>query len=113
MSFARLIQRFKDSLADSQNEPRQQHDQLGLATAAVLLEIAYADGVLTPAEETDLVEYLRGRFQLDDEMVRELIKAADEIRTRTIDHFALTSFIRKNAPLSERIEIVKAMWRMV
>jgi uncharacterized tellurite resistance protein B-like protein len=110
VSFARLIQRLK---GDQRTVPRQQHDQLGLATAAILLEIAYADGVLTPAEEADLVEYLRGRFQLDDEMVRELIKAADEIRTRAIDHFALTNFIRQNAPLGERIEIVKAMWRIV
>ena len=38
---------------------------------------------------------------------------ADDLRARTIDHFALTNFIRKNASLTDRIEIVKTMWRIV
>jgi uncharacterized tellurite resistance protein B-like protein len=113
VSFAKLVQRFKETLGDERTEPPPPHDPMRLATAAILLEIAYADGVLTLAEDADLVEYLRKAFQLDDEIVRELIKAADEIRSRTIDHFALTNIIRKSASLSERIEIVKAMWRMV
>ena len=45
--------------------------------------------------------------------VLELIAEASELRNRTIDHFALTNFIRKNSTLGDRIEIVKTMWRMV
>ena len=65
------------------------------------------------AEDGDIVGFLKRTFALEEESVRELLKAADELRTQTIDHFALTNFIRKNAPLSDRIEIVKTMWRMV
>ena len=32
---------------------------------------------------------------------------------RSIDHFALTNYIRKNSTLQERIDIVRTMWRMV
>ncbi|HYS53947.1 MAG TPA: TerB family tellurite resistance protein [Thermoanaerobaculia bacterium] len=110
MSFAKLAQRFK---AGMQNQTKVQPDPLPLATAAVLLETAYADGEFSPAEDGDVVGYLRRAFQLDDQAAQELIAEAAEIRNRTIDHFALTNFIRKNATLADRIEIVKTMWRIV
>lgn len=94
-------------------QPRQQHDPLRLATAAILLDIAYADGQFTPVEDGNVVGFLTERFNLSTDDARELLEAADEIRKKTVDHFALTNYIRKNAPLSERIDIVKTMWRLV
>lgn len=104
------MQRFKGGL---DCEPHEQQDPLHLATAAVLLDIAYADGEFTPAEDGDVVGFLQRAFALTNEGSRELLKAADELRAKTIDHFALTNFIRKNASLAERIDIVKTMWRIV
>lgn len=93
--------------------PRERHDPLLLATAAVLLETAYADGEFSPAEDGNVESYLAQRFGLDAEDARELLGAADEIRKKTVDHFALTHYIRRNTPLPKRIEMVKAMWRLV
>jgi uncharacterized tellurite resistance protein B-like protein len=103
------MQRFKGGMQQSES----QHDPLRLATAAILLETAYADGTFAPAEDGDVVGYLKQAFQLKDEAAQELIAEAAELRNRTIDHFALTNFIRKNSTLAERIEIVKTMWRIV
>jgi len=105
------MQRFKGDAHDA--DARRAHDPLRLATAAVLLETGYADGTLTPDESTDLLTYLKRAFRLDDEDATDLVNAAAEIRNRTIDHFAITNFLRKNATLEERIEIVRTMWRMV
>jgi uncharacterized tellurite resistance protein B-like protein len=96
----------------SEVQPRYRHDPLRLATAAVLLEIAYADGQFTPAEDGDVVGFLTTKFALSTEDARDLLGAADEIRKQTVDHFALTHYIRTNTPLAERIEIVKTMWRL-
>ena len=104
------MQRFKGGVAQP-SEKRQ--DPLRLATAAILLDIAYADGTFTPAEDGDIVAFLERAFSLADDEARDLIAAAAEIRARTIDHFALTNYIRKNSALGERIEIVRTMWRMV
>ena len=112
MSFARLVNRLKDGFA-AEVEPKPKQDPLRLATAAVLLEIGYADGTFSPAEGEDLTAYLKRAFGLEPEEARELIDEATEIRNRTIDHFALTNYIRKNASLPDRIGIVKTMWRMV
>lgn len=109
MSFAKLVQRFKGTAQQTES----QRDPLRLATAAVLLEIACADGAFSPAEDGDVVGYLKGAFQLNEEEARELIAEAGELRNRTIDHFALTNFIRKNSSLSQRVDIVKMMWRIV
>ena len=97
----------------SEVQPRQQHDPLRLATAAVLLDIAYADGHFTPGEDGNVLGFLTQRFSLSTDDARELLEAADEIRKKTVDHFALTNYIRKNTPLAERIDIVKRMWRLV
>ena len=109
MSFAKLVQRIKGGV----QQPELQRDPLRLATAAILLETAYADGEFSPAEDGDVVGYLKQAFGLDDETAQELIAEAAEVRGKTIDHFALTNYVRKNASLSERIEIVKTMWRVV
>lgn len=79
----------------------------------MLLETAYADGEFTPAEDGDVAGYLERAFNLPPAEAHELLDEANELRTRTIDHFALTNFIRKNSSLADRIEIVKTMWRVV
>ena len=104
------MQRFKGGAAQPADK---RQDPLRLATAAILLDIAYADGTFTPSEDGDIVGFLKRAFALADDEARELVAAAGEIRARTIDHFALTNYIRKNAALAERIEIVRTMWRMV
>jgi uncharacterized tellurite resistance protein B-like protein len=111
VSIARILDMLTGRTSEPQ--PRYQHDPLRLATAAVLLDIAYADGQFSPSEDGNVVGFLAEKFTLSDDDARELIEAADEIRKKTVDHFALTHFIRKNAPLAERIEIVKTMWRLV
>lgn len=112
MSFAKILDRLTNRPAESQ--PRQHnHDPLRLATAAILLDIAYADGTFTPAEDGNVTGFLAEKFALPPDEVKELLAIADEIRKNSVDHFALTHYVRKNSPLQERIEIVKTMWRLV
>lgn len=111
MSIAKILDMLSGRSPEPQ--PRHQHDPLRLATAAVLLDIAYADGSFSPGEDGDVTGFLTSRFALSEEDTRELIEAADEIRKKTVDHFALTHYIRRNSPLAERIEIVRTMWRLV
>jgi uncharacterized tellurite resistance protein B-like protein len=111
VSIAKILNMLAGNTSETQSQ--QQHDPLRLATAAVLLEIAYADGSFSPAEDGNVVGFLTAQFALSDADATELLEAADEIRRNTVDHFALTHYIRKNAPLPERIDIVKTMWRLV
>jgi uncharacterized tellurite resistance protein B-like protein len=111
VSFSSLVQRIKEGLSAEPQSSQSHEERLRLATAAVLLDIAYADGTFTPAEGGNVVEYLQKTFSLTAGDAQELIDAAGGIRDHTIDHFAMTNYIRKNVVLAERIEIVKTMWR--
>ena len=111
MSISNILDRLTGRTSEVQ--PREHHDPMRLATAAVLLDIAYADGQFTPAEDGDVTGFLSRRFNLDEEDTQDLLEAAEEIRKKMVDHFALTHYIRKNASLADRIEIVKTMWRLV
>lgn len=111
MSISRILNRLGGAVATAPRAP--QHDPLPLATAAVLLDIAYADDTFTPSEDGNMTGFLTQRFGLSPDDTQELLEAADEIRKKTVDHFALTNYIRKNTPLADRIDIVKTMWRLV
>ena len=111
MSISSILDRLTGRTSEVQ--PRERHDPLRLATAAVLLDIAYADGEFSPSEDGNVVGFLARRFELDEEEAKELMEAAEEIRKKTVDHFALTHYIRKNTSLGDRIEIVKTMWHLV
>ena len=112
MSLSSLIDRFKHGLSNPA-DTRPQHDPIRLATAAVLLEIAQADGQFAAPEGADIAAYLQKAFDLDADSARELMEAAAEIRNQTIDYFAMTNYLRRTTSLEERIEIVKTMWRIV
>lgn len=112
MTLSSLIDRFKHGLSNPA-DTHPQHDPIRLATAAVLLEIAHADGKFTAPEGGDLAAYLQKAFDLGADSARELMDAAAEIRNQTIDYFAITNSLRRNTSLEERIDIVKTMWRIV
>lgn len=111
MGFKALSKLFQQ--VSPEDQEKDTHHRLRLATASVLLETAYADESFSIAEKNDIVEYLRQRFELDENDAHQLIESAEEQRSNTIDHFAMTNFLRKNASLAERVEIVKEMWRLV
>jgi uncharacterized tellurite resistance protein B-like protein len=111
VSIARILDLLSGRVSAVQ--PKERHDPLRLATAAVLLDIAYADGEFSPSEDGNVAGFLTRRFQLNQDDAKELLEAAEEIRRNMVDHFALTHYIRKNTPLPDRIDIVKTMWRLV
>jgi uncharacterized tellurite resistance protein B-like protein len=111
MGFKALAKLFQQGTPEEQERDKQH--RLRLATASVLLETAYADESFSIAEKNDIVEYLRQRFELDENDAHELLESAEEHRSNTIDHFAMTNFLRQHSSLQERIDIVKEMWRLV
>ncbi len=114
MTLDSLVRFFKNSLSPTQPETPEDHEQtIRVATAAILLETAYADSALSAGEEARILEFLQKKFEVSEDMARELVEAAEDMRSRTIDHWNITNTVRKSFPLTDRIQIVKAMWRLV
>jgi uncharacterized tellurite resistance protein B-like protein len=113
MSFQTLTRFLKNTLSSPGAAAPDHQEAIQTATAVILLDIAYADNSFSVAEEQRLLEFLKARFSMTDQRARELLETAEGMRTQTIDHWNLTNLIRTNTSLSERIEIVKTMWRLV
>lgn len=114
MGISNLIGYVKEMLAPESAADEQEHGHaIRVATAGVLLDLAYADSSFTIAEESRLVDFLRSHFDLTGQEAQELIEAAEELRTHTIDHWEFTNVVRRNTSFQERLEIVKTMWRMI
>lgn len=114
MGFSSLSNLFQKMAGPTPEERERQHQhRMRLATASVLLETAYADDSFSMVEKKNIVDYLCAKFDLTREDAKELVETAEELRSETIDHFAMTNFIRQHSTLQERIEIVKEMWRLV
>lgn len=116
MPLKALFDKIQQQLASPATTPEakaSRHDALRIATAGLLLELAHADSTLSAEEESHLIEHLQSGYGLDQETTRDLLEEADRARRHAIDHFGFANLLRLNAPLEDRIEVVKTMWRIV
>ena len=112
MPFETLVRILRSSgfVAPAGSEPE---NPVALATAGVLLELAHADAHFSEREEAQLLETMTATFGLTSEQAAALVERAGEARAETIDHWGFTSRIREGADRATRLEIVRAMWRLV
>ena len=114
MALGKLMKFVKDSLGETAPRDEQNRDDaIRMATAVVLLDVAYADESMSENEEAQIVEHVRQAFDLDAESAKELLEVAQEIRRETIDHWHMTNQIRNELSFKDRMEIVRTMWRIV
>jgi len=84
-----------------------------VAAAALLLELAHADGEFS-AEERAHIENATGRhFGLDEPTVRELMRLAEEERRQSIDHFQFTRLVSERYDLGQKMVLAEVMWGVI
>lgn len=111
-NLTRLIQSAFTSPDSSRST--EDHDLLiRRATAGLLVEIALADESISEVEEQTMLVHLQDEFGISEAEARELIEETREMRRESIDHWALTKELRAILPTPKKIEIVRAMWRIV
>jgi uncharacterized tellurite resistance protein B-like protein len=84
-----------------------------LAACALLLELAHADGVMSPAELTHIESAVQRHFGLDDATARELISLAEAERRQSIDHFQFTRLIAAEYDLGQKMVLAEVMWGVI
>lgn len=88
-------------------------DEVQLAAAALLLELAYSDGEFTIQEREYLQAALGRHFSLQAATVAELIALAERERRKSIDHFQFTRVIREQLDVGQRTVLAEVMWGVV
>ncbi len=84
-----------------------------LAACALLLELAHADGVMSPSELTHIEAAIQRHFGLDDSTARELISLAESERRQSIDHFQFTRLIAAEYDLGQKMVLAEVMWGVI
>ena len=101
---------FQRHAAPGTGDPTQ---ALHVAAAALLLEMAHADGTFTPGERAHIEQALAGHFDLPEERVRELIEIAEAQRREAVDLHQFTSLIVRHYDEGQRYVLAEILWRVV
>jgi uncharacterized tellurite resistance protein B-like protein len=84
-----------------------------VATAALLIEIAKADGNFSDDERKRIIEFMKNDFDLDDKCVDELIKLSEHKVEESISVYEFSSVINENFTQEEKFELMKNLWRVI
>jgi len=95
---------------DTQSELGE--DQLQLATAALLIEVASADHSLDAEELQRIKTILKKKFDLDGEQLAILTDLAQAEKEEATSLFQFTQLINENCGPEDKFKLVTAMWEV-
>ena len=84
-----------------------------VATAALLIEIAKADGDFTDDERNRIIELMKSEFNLNDELVGELLELSEQKVSDSISVYEFSTIINETFNREEKIELMKNLWRVI
>lgn len=90
----------------------EQHNNHQLAAAALLVEVAMADGEFSPRELNSLKHAIAKRFNLSQEEVSQLIEKAREMHADAVSQFEFTRAINAEYSQQQKFELVRNMWEI-
>lgn len=88
-----------------QNSPK-------LAAAALMVEVMTADYDQDIAEVETLKSLLKNQFKLTDDAAETLFHDAVKAHEDATDYFAFTSEINRQYSMTEKIQLIEALWQM-
>jgi len=95
------------------NTNTNNENQLRVATAAVFIEMAKADGNYTVDERKSVVKGLKDQFQLDDKYVEELMSLSEEKVNESIGIYEFSNVINQNFSDDDKFKLLVNLWRLI
>ena len=101
--------------ADSEKrEPSAKAEaELRMATCGLLVETAMADDNLSSEEFQKIVQVLKGRFDLTDAGVHDLVEAAREARRKSTDVWSFAAQMNEALTRERKFEVMEMIWKVV
>jgi uncharacterized tellurite resistance protein B-like protein len=93
--------------------PKSADKKYRVATAALLVEVAKADGDFSKDERKRIINLMKKDFDLDDECVNELLALSEQQVKDSISVYEFTSVINETFSQSEKLELLKNLWRII
>lgn len=108
----------QDKKPDKIIEPLEKRDEnhnkkLQIATAALFVEMAKADGNFSSEERDRVIKILENTFSLDEDCVNELIELSEKKLEKSISIYEFTSIINDNFNRDEKNELFENLWKII
>ncbi len=94
------------------DDTSNQHDQLQLASAALLIELSRADYKREPAEQAAIEAALQKSFDLSEQQLTQLVELAEAENQEATSLYQFTSLIKDNYSMEQRFDLVKMLWQV-
>lgn len=110
-----LLQDKKQDVLPKPVEKREEdhHKKLQIATAALFVEMAKADGNFSDEERERVIHTMRNTFHLDEACVQELIELSEKKLEESISVYEFTSIINDHFNRDEKLELLEDLWKII
>jgi uncharacterized tellurite resistance protein B-like protein len=85
---------------------------LQLATAALLLEMMWADKKISEDERRIITKSIQSKFKLTEEETNTLLQLAEEEIKKATDYYEFTSLINKGFTYERKLKVIEHMWEV-
>jgi len=86
---------------------------LQIATAALFIEMAKADGNFSEEEREQVIDSLQNQFGLDAEHVNDLVEHSKIKLEKSISLYEFSKIINKYFSYDDKLELLKNLWRLI
>jgi uncharacterized tellurite resistance protein B-like protein len=99
--------------AESAHRSDNYEKQLQIATAAIFVEMAKADGDFSDVEREHIVVSLKNRFGLEEEYVHELIELSHAELKDSVSLYEFSGVINERFTFEDKFVLLKNLWRLI
>ena len=111
-----MIKRIKDLLSNFSNQEEVIEDEkissLDKACSALLIEVAYADKVFDESEINSLKESLKETYDIDEEIINELISDAKKTIDESTSLYEYTRVVNDEFDYTDKLELLSRIWKL-
>jgi uncharacterized tellurite resistance protein B-like protein len=82
------------------------------ATAALLIEMARADFDADDLERALIMAMLRDTFDLDEDLLAELVRLAETGAEEAVDVYQFTQLVNEHYSFDDKTQLIRNLWRV-
>ncbi len=97
----------------SSDKSASKEHKLEIATCALFIELAKADGDFSAQERDFIIEMMRRCFNLDELEVKIIFEVAEQNVDKSISIYEFTSELNNHFNQTEKESIIKNLWRLI
>lgn len=95
---------------DTANDADNTQHALGVATAALAMDIARVDNSFDEAERRHIIDAISRQFSFSEEETKKLIELADDKLEQSVSLHDFTRALNNSLDRDEKIQIVRLLW---